>query len=134
MYLFVFLTIRRPPISTRTATLLPYTTLFRSRDGVVEIRDFLPAATFSALQEQLFSYRGPAREMVQGDTITRRLAMDPAARRAIPAFEDFRRDPRWQGLARYVSGFDIEPLLYVQSILPRRRDADRKSTPLTPRH
>ncbi|BAI94868.1 hypothetical protein Sj15T_27780 [Sphingobium sp. TA15] len=93
------------------------------RDGVVEIRDFLPAATFSALQEQLFSYRGPAREMVQGDTITRRLAMDPAARRAIPAFEDFRRDPRWQGLARYVSGFDIEPLLYVQSILPRRRDA-----------
>src|SRR3546814_3882378 len=46
------------------------------RDGVVEIRDFLPAATFSALQEQLFSYRGPAREMVQGDTITRRLAID----------------------------------------------------------
>src|SRR3546814_13871560 len=49
--------------------------------------------------------------------------MDPYARRASPAFEDFRREPRWQGLARYVSGFDIEPLLYVQSILPRRRDA-----------
>src|SRR3546814_10688159 len=25
---------RRPPISTRTDTLLPYTTLFRSRDGI----------------------------------------------------------------------------------------------------
>src|SRR3546814_20582884 len=30
MFLFFFLTIRRPPRSTRTDTLLPYTTLFRS--------------------------------------------------------------------------------------------------------
>src|SRR3546814_17786049 len=29
---FVFLMIRRPPRSTRTDTLFPYTTLFRSRD------------------------------------------------------------------------------------------------------
>src|SRR3546814_8382695 len=29
---FVFLMIRRPPISTRTATLFPYTTLFRSQE------------------------------------------------------------------------------------------------------
>src|SRR3546814_16729566 len=29
-YLFFFLMIRRPPISTRTYTLFPYTTLFRS--------------------------------------------------------------------------------------------------------
>src|SRR3546814_16633645 len=34
--LFFFLLIRRPPVSTRTDTLFPYTTLFRSRfaDGV----------------------------------------------------------------------------------------------------
>src|SRR3546814_6138930 len=32
---FVFLMIRRPPKSTRTDTLLPYTTLFRSGDLVV---------------------------------------------------------------------------------------------------
>src|SRR3546814_5110204 len=31
--LFFFLMIRRPPISTRTDTLFPYTTLFRSVDG-----------------------------------------------------------------------------------------------------
>src|SRR3546814_19982563 len=30
MYYFFFLMIRRPPISTRTDTLFPYTTLFRS--------------------------------------------------------------------------------------------------------
>src|SRR3546814_13626672 len=32
--LFFFLMIRRPPRSTRTDTLLPYTTLFRSRRSV----------------------------------------------------------------------------------------------------
>src|SRR3546814_5315761 len=31
LYLFFFLMIRRPPRSTRTDTLFPYTTLFRSR-------------------------------------------------------------------------------------------------------
>src|SRR3546814_4327706 len=33
---FCFLMIRRPPRSTRTDTLFPYTTLFRSRKGRVE--------------------------------------------------------------------------------------------------
>src|SRR3546814_9292300 len=33
IYLFFFLMIRRPPRSTRTDTLFPYTTLFRSRLG-----------------------------------------------------------------------------------------------------
>src|SRR3546814_16074897 len=32
LYFFFFLMIRRPPRSTRTDTLFPYTTLFRSRD------------------------------------------------------------------------------------------------------
>src|SRR3546814_9618849 len=32
---FLFLMIRRPPRSTRTDTLFPYTTLFRSTDGTV---------------------------------------------------------------------------------------------------
>src|SRR3546814_10565490 len=34
IHLFFFLMIRRPPRSTRTDTLLPYTTLFRSARGV----------------------------------------------------------------------------------------------------
>src|SRR3546814_7115063 len=33
IYFFGFLMIRRPPRSTRTDTLFPYTTLFRSGDG-----------------------------------------------------------------------------------------------------
>src|SRR3546814_14448187 len=34
IFVFFFLMIRRPPRSTRTDTLFPYTTLFRSHDGV----------------------------------------------------------------------------------------------------
>src|SRR3546814_12422832 len=34
---FFFLMIRRPPRSTRTDTLFPYTTLFRSRHGDLEL-------------------------------------------------------------------------------------------------
>src|SRR3546814_11227683 len=37
-YLFFFLMIRRPPRSTRTDTLFPYTTLFRSADGDTDPR------------------------------------------------------------------------------------------------
>src|SRR3546814_3978665 len=35
MLLFFFLMIRRPPRSTRTDTLFPYTTLFRSHETVI---------------------------------------------------------------------------------------------------
>src|SRR3546814_11490329 len=35
---FVFLMIRRPPRSTRTDTLFPYTTLFRSANGKQPVR------------------------------------------------------------------------------------------------
>src|SRR3546814_14472719 len=37
--LFFFLMIRRPPGSTRTDTLFPYTTLFRSHATVLEVDD-----------------------------------------------------------------------------------------------
>src|SRR3546814_19527444 len=48
--LFFFLMIRRPPRSTRTDTLFPYTTLFRSQDGAAHgaRRAHRPARTDSS--------------------------------------------------------------------------------------
>src|SRR3546814_3659800 len=46
-YLFFFLMIRRPPRSTRTDTLFPYTTLFRSAIETIVTSD--PARLMSAL-------------------------------------------------------------------------------------
>lgn len=93
------------------------------RDGFVVKRNFLPADMFRALRDQILAWPGPAREMIQGDTITRRYAVDPEMLRAVPAMRAFIRDRRWRALARYVASFDIEPLLYLQSILTHRRKA-----------
>lgn len=93
------------------------------RDGFVCWENFLPADSFARLREQVLSFEGPAREMVQGDTITRRYAVDPPAIRAIPAVRALTADPRWHAMARYVASYDIEPLLYIQSILSHRHQA-----------
>src|SRR3546814_11832157 len=45
-YFLFFLMIRRPPRSTRTDTLFPYTTLFRSCDGKQGVGTLLPWNAF----------------------------------------------------------------------------------------
>src|SRR3546814_7175775 len=49
--------IRRPPISTRTATLFPYTTLFRSWHLVTD-QDFATAADVGAVDTCAFAGEG----------------------------------------------------------------------------
>jgi hypothetical protein len=94
------------------------------RDGFVMKRDFLPPAQYAALRDQALGYRGPAREMVQGDTVTRRIALDPRALRAIPAGRDLLSNPEWRGLIRYAGAADSEPLTYIQSILSQTHPAE----------
>src|SRR3546814_20068681 len=67
---FFFLMIRRPPRSTRTDTLFPYTTLFRScrRHG-----------PFEMLASLVSSFRSPPREMKLGAAAGLRAGPDPAA-------------------------------------------------------
>src|SRR3546814_20037988 len=48
---FVFLMIRRPPRSTRTDTLFPYTTLFRSLRDIAELIQDSPALALSVIRE-----------------------------------------------------------------------------------
>lgn len=87
------------------------------RDGFVVKRDFLPTGLFDRLREQIRAHRGHAREMVQGDTVTRRVAIDPATLARIPAMAELMALPAWNGLIRYAWSFDAAPLVYVQSIL-----------------
>jgi hypothetical protein len=94
-----------------------------ARDGYVRVHDFLSPDAFAALRDQVMGRAAPAREMVQGDTITRRFALDPAALRAMPAAAALMRDRRWQGLIRYVGSYDTAPTAYVQAILSHRHDA-----------
>jgi hypothetical protein len=91
------------------------------RDGYVVKRDFLPATQFAALLEQVKAYRGMAREELQGDAVTRRIACDRAAQRAMPALAALQALPAWRGLIGYVGSFAAEPLVYVQTILSHAR-------------
>src|SRR3546814_14916260 len=54
-FVIFFLVIRRPPRSTRTDTLFPYTTLFRSGDGTLRSVEALPAGRW---QLDLAVHRG----------------------------------------------------------------------------
>jgi Phytanoyl-CoA dioxygenase (PhyH) len=87
------------------------------RDGFVLHRDLLPSETFQALRTRLLAHPAATREMTQGDTVTRRIAIDDALARELPELDALLAHPAWNGLTRYVGGFDRAPWAYVQSIL-----------------
>src|SRR3546814_12470871 len=67
MYFFVFLIIRRPPISTRTYTLFPYTTLFRSRNhDVAGLERISACAEWPDFKRTVAPSRRNARDVVAG--------------------------------------------------------------------
>src|SRR3546814_13394121 len=55
--LFFFLMIRRPPRSTRTDTLFPYTTLFRSALPVMARAGLVPESAFHDKNNRALSFR-----------------------------------------------------------------------------
>jgi Phytanoyl-CoA dioxygenase (PhyH) len=102
------------------------------RDGFVVRPNFLPAAEFAELLRQVKAYRGPLREIAEGDTIMRKIALDPKALTALPALRGVLRSPEWRGLIRYVGSRDAEPVVWIQSIL--RHVVDGPPDPQTALH
>lgn len=93
-------------------------------NGFVRVDNYLPAEAFAVLRDQVLGTTAPAREMLQGDTITRRIAIDPDYLRAVPAIDALLSDRRWKGLMHYVASSLSEPLYYIQTILTHRVDTD----------
>jgi hypothetical protein len=92
------------------------------RDGIVVRENFLPPDQFDALVAQVKAYRGPARETIQGDAVTRRIPFDGAVLARIPAGRRLLENPDWRGLLRYIGSADAEPITYIQTILSHRVD------------
>jgi hypothetical protein len=88
-----------------------------ARDGFVIRRNFMPAVEFAALLGQLQAYRGSSREIAEGDTILRKIALGPEVLTALPALAALLGSPEWRGLIRYVGSRDAEPVVWIQSIL-----------------
>ena len=55
------------------------------RDGFILKPNFLPAADYAALKEQVLSFRAPVRHQLQGDALTRRIALDRRTLANLPA-------------------------------------------------
>ena len=91
------------------------------RDGFVVRPDFLLPGHFSALLRQIRAYRGPLREISEGDTIMRKIALDGRALARLPALGAALRSPTWRGMIRYVGSRDAEPVVWIQSILRHAR-------------
>jgi hypothetical protein len=93
-----------------------------ARDGFIVRRNFLPAADFAALEAQVRAYRGGLREVAEGDTIMRKIALGSAALAAMPALRNVLESPQWCRLIRYVGSRDAEPVVWIQAILRHARD------------
>jgi len=87
------------------------------RNGFVIRQNFLRDDQFAALVDQVRAYRGPLREISEGDTIMRKIALDARALAAFPALYRLLQSSQWRGLIRYGGSRDAEPVVWIQSIL-----------------
>ncbi len=89
------------------------------RDGFIVKRDFLPADVFAALAAQVRELRAPAREMVEGDTVTRHIPLDPHVLEQLPAARRLLETPDYRNLISYAGSSAAAPMLYLQTVLSR---------------
>jgi hypothetical protein len=87
------------------------------RDGFIVKRNFLPPDVFAALVGQIERLRAPAREMIEGDTITRHIALDPGVLARVPAARQLLASRVFRNLVSYAGSSAAAPMVYLQTIL-----------------
>ncbi len=103
------------------------------RDGFVVKRDFAPPDLFPRLVEEIEAFASDAREFKEGDAITRRIALTPENLKKLPACRRLLQLPEWKGLTRYVSSYDAEPTIFIQTIFSKA-DTGARIDPQTRLH
>lgn len=91
------------------------------RDGFILKPNFLPPEVFETLRSEALSFHAPAREMIQGDVVTRRIALDRALMTRQPHLARLLDDPAWLNPIRYVGTSRLAPLTYIQTIFSQVR-------------
>jgi len=92
------------------------------RDGFIVKRNYLPLTVFEALKSEVLALTAPARDMIQGNTVTRRIALDASTLARIPTVRSLLQNPEWLGLVRYAGSSLLEPLNYIQIIFSHVRE------------
>ncbi|MEX2518008.1 MAG: phytanoyl-CoA dioxygenase family protein [Paracoccaceae bacterium] len=96
------------------------------RDGFVIKENYLPADIFERVREEVFKQRHPAREMRQGQTVTRMIPLTQGARQRMPESVRAAQDPALNRLVGYVAGRTGAPIHFVQTVIaePQKGPAD----------
>jgi hypothetical protein len=89
------------------------------RDGLIIRPGFVPEELFARIKAELAEFSGVAVEAPEGDTINRRIPLDEAALIRLPACRELVASPEFQGLLRYVAGYDAPPHLHVQTLFSK---------------
>ena len=100
------------------------------RDGFVVIENVIPPESFQSMREALLGTEWEAREMRQGDAITRRIAIDRPMLGAVPELARLLKRKDLNALFRYVASYRTTPLHYVQTIVSKSggNDPDPQET------
>ncbi|RYY79846.1 MAG: phytanoyl-CoA dioxygenase [Moraxellaceae bacterium] len=105
---------------------------FFNQNGFILKENFLPNDAFAQLEQELLSTELAARETLQGNTVTRRIPLDYQSLPQLPQTRQLIAQPALQHLLNYVGSCQLQPMLYVQSILSQVRKA--KADPQTSLH
>lgn len=95
-------------------------------DGYIKQENFLPQETFEALKHEVLAKDLPAREMRQGQTVTRMVPLSQATRELLPIAYSTARDERLRKMLGFVAGRDGNPLFFLQTVIanPEKKKAD----------
>jgi hypothetical protein len=89
--------------------------LFAAQGYLIK-ENFLPEEEFAELRRQIVAYDGPARDMVEGDTLTRRLHVTEREIRRFPAFAKLLGNRHFSRLIRYTSARNEIPRAFVECL------------------
>ena len=87
------------------------------QNGFVVIKDFLPDDVFAALLARLHATPLPAREMRQGQTVTRMIPLGPQVRGGLPEVGQIMADKELAAAIRYVASAGGVPVWFLQTVI-----------------
>lgn len=102
------------------------------KNGFILKENFLEDPVFAALSKELLETPLATRETLQGDTVTRRMALDAESLKKLPTTHSLINNAKWRALLNYVGSSKVQPMYYVQVILSHVRNS--KPDPQTNLH
>lgn len=93
------------------------------QNGFILKENFLAEDVFDALSKELLETPLDTRETLQGDTVTRRMALDGQILKTLPHTKRLLESKHWQAMLNYVNSSKVQPMYYVQVIISHVRQA-----------